>query len=473
MRDMKKWLCIICGLIYDEAQGWPADGILPGTRWEDVPEDWVCPDCLVGKADFEMMEITQDDVQVASHVELIEQAQPIAAQDLKSDITLKPIVIIGSGHSGYQVAAALRKQSSTVPITVITADNGALYSKPALSNSFALGKSCDDLQNESALEWEQRLNIRVYPHTRVEKIDRNKQTLNTNIGSYEYSKLVLATGASAIKIPIAGDCSNVLSINDLTDYRCFKNELTGKKRIAILGDGLIGCEFANDLSASGYDVSVIGLGKWPIERLIPQILGERLKKSLTDIGVSWFLEDSISHIDAEPDGSSQLHLQSGKVIEADLVISAVGLKPNTALAEQAGLEVGRGIKVNDYGQTSDETIFSLGDCAETSQGWQPFIAPINQLVPSLVSCLLGDLTKAIFTRSPVIVKTPIMPLSIYPAAVGALGEWQIEQIEDGLTARFYSVDGLLLGFALLGKQAQINRSHLLEQLNTKQLTVAE
>ena len=92
---------------------------------------------------------------------------------------------------------------------------------------------------------------------------------------------------------------------------------------------------------------------------------------------------------------------------------------------------------------------------------------------SLVSCLLGDLTKAIFTCSPVIVKTPIMPLSIYPAAVGALGEWQIEQIEDGLTARFYSVDGLLLGFALLGKQAQINRSHLLEQLNTKQLTVAE
>ncbi|OEY65099.1 rubredoxin [Marinobacter sp. X15-166B] len=58
---MKMWMCIICGLIYDEAKGWPADGIAPGTRWEDVPEDWLCPDCLVGKADFDMLEITEDE----------------------------------------------------------------------------------------------------------------------------------------------------------------------------------------------------------------------------------------------------------------------------------------------------------------------------------------------------------------------------------------------------------------------------
>src|SRR5210317_1929050 len=97
---LKKYECIICGLIYDEAEGWPSDGIAPGTRWEDVPEDWLCPDCGVGKADFEMIEITADDA--------------------------------------------------------------GLYAKPALSNAFALGKDAEALLDESALAIERRLDIRVH-----------------------------------------------------------------------------------------------------------------------------------------------------------------------------------------------------------------------------------------------------------------------------------------------------------------------
>ncbi|KOO10278.1 rubredoxin-NAD(+) reductase, partial [Vibrio xuii] len=159
---MKKWLCIICGLIYDEAQGWPSDGIAPGTAWEDVPDDWLCPDCLVGKADFEMIEITDDapveEVAAVSSVSVGSAVQPSTAQPLPSEVTqpvfsTDPIVIIGSGHSGYQLAAALRAQSATVPITVFTADDGALYSKPALSNALAMNKDGDALQSESALEW--------------------------------------------------------------------------------------------------------------------------------------------------------------------------------------------------------------------------------------------------------------------------------------------------------------------------------
>ena len=142
-----------------------------------------------------------------------------------------------------------------LPITVFTADDGALYSKPALSNALVMNKDGDALQSESALEWESRLNIRVYPHTRVEQIDRANSTLHTSIGKYAYSRLVLATGASPIEIPIEGDRSCVMSVNDLVDYRRFRAELQDKKRIAILGDGLIGCEFANDLIESGYEAN--------------------------------------------------------------------------------------------------------------------------------------------------------------------------------------------------------------------------
>ncbi|KPH92565.1 rubredoxin-NAD(+) reductase [Pseudoalteromonas undina] len=468
---MKKWLCIICGLIYDEAQGWPADGIPPGTLWEDVPQDWVCPDCLVGKADFEMIEISEDELTEG------EVTEPAAVQHTRVSETIVdepqgPIVIIGSGHSGYQVAAALRKQSSTVAITVFTADDGALYSKPALSNAFAMGKSAADLQNEAALEWEQRLNIRVYPHTRVERIDADNHSLITSIGRYKYGRLVLATGASAIKIPIAGDASEVLSVNDLHDYAQLRAKLDSKKRVAILGDGLIGCEFANDLSAKGYEVSVIGLGQWPMYRLIPQVVGEALQQKLAGLGVSWYLEDSINRIEVN-DSVSLLHLNSGQVIEVDVVLSAVGLVPNVTLAEQAGLEVERGIKVNDDGQTSRPAIFALGDCAQTSQGWQPYIAPINQILPALVNSLLGNVTNAKFLPSPVIVKTPIMPLTIFPVPPMAQGQWHIKQQGEELVAVFNDANEQILGFALLGKQVQANRSYWLEQISLNNLAATE
>ncbi|MDW2009822.1 NAD(P)/FAD-dependent oxidoreductase [Vibrio sp. Vb0301] len=423
-----------------------------------------------------MIEITDDapleEVAAVSSVSVEASVQRNTAQPLPSEVTQPvfsndPIVIIGSGHSGYQLAAALRAQSETVAITVFTADDGALYSKPALSNALVMNKDGDALQSESALKWESRLNIRVYPHTRVEQIDRANSTLHTSIGKYAYSRLVLATGASPIEIPIEGDRSWVMSVNDLVDYRRFRSELQDKKRIAILGDGLIGCEFANDLIESGYEVTVIGLGQWPMERLIPQQLGESLQSALAERGVQWALQDSIARIEPRSESSAVLHLNSGKQIEADLVLSAVGLKPNVSLAERAGLEVGRGIKVSQFGQTSDESIYSLGDCVETEQGWQPYIAPINQMIPSVAKSLLGDITPTSLTPTPVIVKTPILPLTIFPVAAEEQGQWYIENQADELTAAFYSPEGAMLGFALLGRKVQSLRGPWLDQLSLK------
>ncbi|WP_264908715.1 FAD-dependent oxidoreductase [Vibrio sp. STUT-A11] len=421
-----------------------------------------------------MIEITGDVIEeevvvpVLSGTDSTPLDQPLPPSVSQPVFSTDPIVIIGSGHSGYQLASALRAQSANVPITVFTCDDGALYSKPALSNALAMGKNSDALQTESALEWEHRLNIRVYPHTRVEHIDRANSTLHTSIGQYRYSRLVLATGASPIEIPIEGDRSYVVSVNDLVDYRRFRSQLQGKKRIAILGDGLIGCEFANDLIESGFEVSVIGLGQWPMERLIPQQLGESLQNALSERGVQWLLQDSIAKIEPMADTSAELHLTSGKKITADLVLSAVGLKPNVSLAEQAGLEIGRGIKVNQFAQTSDENIYSLGDCVETEQGWQPYIAPINQMIPSLAKSLLGEMTPIALTPTPVIVKTPILPLTIFPVAPNAQGQWHIEKQGEELTAACYSVEGSMIGFALLGRKVQSLRSPWLEQLSLKQ-----
>lgn len=450
---MKTWLCIICGLIYDEAKGWPSDGIAPGTAWEDVPDDWLCPDCLVGKADFEMLDIT--DNQQVPLATVAEISTPL------TDAEPESVVIIGTGHGGYQLAAALRAKSPELPITLFTADDGALYSKPALSNALALGKDGDSLISEPALAWEQRLGVRVYPHTRVERIDRENKQLHTNIGIYAYGRLILATGASPIVIPVEGEQSAMLSVNDLGDYRRFRQQLVGKKHVTILGDGLIGCEFANDLAAQGVSVTVVGLGQWPMERLIPQPLGAALQLALSDLGVDWALQDSIGRIDYEDEGY-RLQLQSGRVLNTDLVLSAVGLRPSVGLAQAAGLATGRGISVDGCHQTSDPHIFALGDCAELEGQWAPYIAPINQAMPALVNSLLGTLTPAALKPAPVLVKTPVLPLSIMPAS--GEGEWRIEGNGQELAAGFYNLAGALTGFALLGSTLQGQRSQWLERL---------
>ena len=452
---MKTWLCVVCGLIYDEAKGWPTDGIAPGTKWEDVPNDWLCPDCQVGKADFEMLDITD---------ELIEEAVSIDANILEPVVAnvIEPVVIIGSGHAGYQLASALRSQSADLPITLFTADDGALYSKPALSNALALGKSHDDLIRESALSWERRLNIRVYPHTRIQYIDRINKKLYTTIGEYPYGRLVLATGATPITIPIEGEQSALLSVNDLVDYKQFRTRLTDKKHVTILGDGLIGCEFANDLASHGIKVTVVGLGQWAMERLIPQPLGEALQQALADIGVAWKLQNSIRSIEILDD-RYKLILQDDQIIETDLVLSAVGLRPNIALAQSAGLTTGRGIQVNLDHRTNDSAIYALGDCAEVENQWAPYINPINQAIPALVNSLLGTPTPAMLKVTPVLVKTPILPLSVLPAA--GLGEWHVEQHGQEWAAGFYDSEGLLKGFALLGATLQSQRNKWLEKLN--------
>lgn len=451
---MRKWLCIVCGWIYDEAKGWPDDGIAPGTKWEDIPEDWMCPECQVGKADFEMLDIT--DVEI--------EEVPVVA----SAPVIEPIVIIGSGHAGYQVASTLRAQSPDLSITVFTADDGALYSKPALSNALALGKDGDSLVRESALSWEQRLNIRVYPHTKVTHIDRANKKLQTTIGDYPYGRLVLATGATPVVIPIDGDSTAILSVNDLADYRRFRQQLSNKQHVTILGDGLIGCEFANDLAAHGIKVTVVGLGKWAMARLIPEPLGYALQDALSQLGVEWKLKNSIRSMQST-NGRYQLTLQDGQSIETDLVLSAVGLRPNIALAQAAGLETARGICTGLDHRSSDPAIFALGDCAEVNGQWAPYINPITQALPALVNNLLGQSTDAELKSTPVLVKTPILPLSVLPAM--GTGEWSVEQHDGELAAGFYNEQGKLTGFALLGRQLQHHRTEWLEKLNSCSSTV--
>lgn len=448
---MKKWVCIICGFIYDEAEGWPEDGIPPGTKWEDVPEDWACPDCGVGKADFEMIELDDDAADERTAINAIAPA----ITDARESLDTRPIVIVGSGHAGYDLAQSLRKAAPDLEIHVFTADDGARYSKPALSNAFAMGKDDGLLLDESALEIERRLSLRVHAFCPVEHIDCQRQIVTTSKGELAYSKLVLATGASPIRLPIEDPADAMLSINNRRDYKRFRSrvaEAPSAARIVIVGDGLIGCEFANDLIQAGFDVDVVGLGDRPMPRLLPDVASQQLKTALEATGVNWYFERSVEAIHRR-DGDYAVALTDGETLGADIVISAVGLAPNTEVAEQAGIVCRRGIVVDDDLSTSQPNVYAIGDAIEIGGTIRPYLAPIEAGLPALIKTLTGHRTPVSYPPMPIRVKTPAAPSCVLPPPADCPGRWLENTGADGVRSGFYDADNRLLGFALVGRSA--------------------
>lgn len=366
---------------------------------------------------------------------------------------MKPIVVLGSGLAGYSVIRELRKLDRAIPVTLVTRDNGDYYSKPMLSNALAQGKDAAGLVLTRAAEMAAQLGIKLLVETAVHAIDRANRKLDTTSGELEYDRLVIALGADPIRIPVQGDAADaVLSVNDIADYARFRALLGCKSRVAIMGGGLIGCEFANDLAAAGHAVSVIDPGPWPIASLMPEQAGRQLLAPLAALGVDWRFGTSVSRVDRAASGYL-LTLADGAQLQADLVLSAVGLRPRIALAQQAGLAVNRGIMVNEHLRSSDPAIFALGDCAEISGRVQPFVLPIMHAARALAKTLAGAATPVAFPAMPVVVKTPAHPVAVLPVARDVVGTWQLRATGDGVKMEFLDAEQHISGFVLTGRYA--------------------
>lgn len=376
---------------------------------------------------------------------------------------MKPIVIIGSGMAGYGLLRELRKLDRETPVTLISADDGAVYAKPNLSNALAAGKTADQLSNQTAAQIGANLNALILTQTQVQAIDLAAQQVLTDQGGFPYSRLVLALGADPIAHGVQGAAAQQIhSVNDLSDYRAFRTALEGKQSVTILGGGLIGCEFANDLAAAGYRVAVVHRGEYPLERLLPPVIAQALGAGLEKVGVQWCYGRTA--VTAESHGAEiALTLDDGQVLQSDVVLSAIGLRPRTALAAAAGITTQRGIVVNRLLQTSDEHVFAIGDCAEVEGLVLPFVQPLLQQVRALAATLSGQPTPVAYPAMPVVVKTPALPVTVAPPANGVDGQWRIDTQTDGLAGHFEDADGNLLGFAL-GGQAPGLRSALTKLL---------
>lgn len=367
--------------------------------------------------------------------------------------TEAPIVIVGTGLSGYSLAREIRKQDKEIPIVMVTADDGFSYSKPMLSTGFTKGKEADELAQATSEAMIEQLNLDLRTYTTVTGIDSEAHELVVGDERIRYSKLVLAWGADVIRLSIDGDGQDrVYSINDLMDYRAFRKALAGKKRVAIMGAGLIGSEFANDLRNGDYEVDVIAPSDTLMPGLLPQPAAEAVREELTSQGVRFHLETVVNRIDRDGDGV-KLTLANGETLLADLVISAVGLRPRTDLAQAAGIETNRGIMVNRALETSAPDVYALGDCAEVDGHVLLYVLPLMACARALAKTLTSERTEVAYGTMPVLIKTPCCPTSVCPPPSNADGEWEVEQDGTSVKALFKSADGTVLGFAVTGSYA--------------------
>jgi rubredoxin-NAD+ reductase len=172
--------------------------------------------------------------------------------------------------------------------------------------------------------------------------------------------------------------------------------------------------------------------------------------ALTNAGVRFHFGSTAQAVH-HAEGALQVSLSNGQTLQTDVVLSAVGLRPRTALAQDAGLQTARGIVVNRQLQSSHPNIYALSDCAEVDGHLLPFVMPLMQAARTLAAHLAGKEVRLRYPAMPVVVKTPAIGVVVSPPAAGTAGEWVLESNAEGVAARFVSPDGALLGFALVGQ----------------------
>lgn len=380
-----------------------------------------------------------------------------------------PIVIVGAGMAAYSLARELRKLDRERELVIVSADAGHAYAKPMLSNALAMGKDARQLVSQEAAQMAKQLNAQIWSHTTVLAVDTVARVIDTTRGPLAYGSLVLATGAQPVRLALEGGAAHeVLHVNHLDEYaqlRARLDALPGPARVAILGGGVSGCEFADDLLAAGHDVTLIDPRPRLLAALAPPSLSQGLADALAGRGARLHM-NTVAQALVRSDGALALALADGSVIEADLVLSAAGLCPNIALARAAGITTARGILVDRFGRTSAAHVYALGDCAQyqTVHGAAllPYVAPMLTAARAIAATLSGRPTVIALRKEPVLVKTPSYRMALLPPPAAIDGAWQDVRQEGRTVSRFVGRDRVLHGFGASHSTPALRQSLLAE-----------
>jgi nitrite reductase (NADH) large subunit len=291
----------------------------------------------------------------------------------------KKLVMVGNGMAGVRTLEELLKIApEQYEITVFGAEPHPNYNRILLSPVLAGEMTIQDIiLNDHS--WYAQHGITLHLGKKVGTIDRVQRRVIADDGTEAtYDRLLLSTGSSPFILPVPGnDLPGVISYRDISDTDAMIEAASRYRHAVVIGGGLLGLEAANGLKLRGMDVTVIHLAEWLLERQLDQTAGRMLQKSLEDRGLKFLLGKQTEMLIAGESGRvAAVRLKDGLQIPAELVVMAVGIRPNTALAESAGIYCQRGIVVNDTMQTYDPKVYAVGECVAHRGVAYGLVAPL-------------------------------------------------------------------------------------------------
>ncbi len=289
------------------------------------------------------------------------------------------LVLIGNGMAGMRtIEELLAIDTDLYDITVFGDEPYGNYNRILLSPVLAGEKTIDEiLLNDE--QWYQDNHITLHKGQAIRKINRSQRKLSTAKGQeFDYDRLLIATGSKPFMIPIPGkDLEGVIGFRDIADVNTMLSASEQYKKAIVIGGGLLGLEAANGLLQRGMDVTVVHLMDYLMERQLDQAAAQMLLQSLQQKGLNFLLKTSTEAILGNEQGQVQgIRFSGGDELEADLVVMAVGIRPNIELAQQAGIYCEKGVVVNDTLQTYDPRIYAVGECVQHRGQVYGLVAPL-------------------------------------------------------------------------------------------------
>ena len=292
------------------------------------------------------------------------------------------LVMVGNGMAGVRTLEELLKLAPDLyEITVFGAEPYANYNRILLSPVLAGEQTIQDIMLND-VDWYKENGITLHLGKKITQIDRARRVVIADDGTRaEYDRLLLATGSNPFMLPVPGkDLDGVIGYRDIYDTNAMIEAATKYRHAVVIGGGLLGLEAANGLKLRGMDVTVVHLPDTLMERQLDPTAGKMLQKSLEDRGLAFLLGRNTQALVGDDSGRVKaVRFADGSEIPADLVVMAVGIRPNTALAESAGIHCNRGIVVNDTMQTFDPRIYAVGECVNHRGTAYGLVAPLFEM----------------------------------------------------------------------------------------------
>jgi len=368
------------------------------------------------------------------------------------------LVVIGNGMAGMRTVEELLKIAPDLyDITVFGDEPHPNYNRIMLSPVLAGEQTIDDIVLNSR-EWYEQNNITLHAGKRINRIDRVGRFVYAEDGTHaDYDRLLIATGSVPFMLPIPGkDLDGVIGFRDIKDVDAMIAASGRYKKAVVIGGGLLGLEAANGLKIRGMDVTVVHKNAWLMERQLDPTAGRMLQKSLESKGLNFLLEKDTVELGGKWGRVKSIKFKDGEELETDLVVMAVGIRPNYSLAESAGIHCNRGIVVNDTMQTFDPRIYAVGECVAHRGISYGLVAPLFEMA-KVCATHLANFGIGLYKGSVTSTKLKVTGIDLFSAGDFSGGEGTEEIVlhdaVGGVYKKLVIKDDKIVGSVLYGDTA--------------------